>query len=100
MGCTGGNLSWRDWPLYTAFAIAAFAVASCGETASTETGGGAAAPKATASVEEELTPEDREILRQLELFSDWELLKEWDPGEDLPIPLDSPASADLPEEGS
>jgi hypothetical protein len=100
VGCTGGTLSWREWTFYTAFAIAAAALPGCGETTSTEMGGSASAPKASDSLDERLTEEDRAILNQLDLFSDWELLRDWDPEEDLPIPLDGPDRAHLPEQGS
>jgi hypothetical protein len=52
-------------------------------------------PKQERSVEAELTPEEIELLENLDLVVDWELLKEWDPGTDLPSSLDSPAPADL-----
>ena len=41
---------------------------------------------ATEARTDELSPEDRELLRDLELLEALELLRGWDPGEDLPIP--------------
>ncbi len=38
-----------------------------------------------------LSPEDLQLLRELPLLMEWELLRNWDPEQDLPIPVGSPA---------
>lgn len=38
-----------------------------------------------------LSPEDLQLLRELPVLTEWELLRDWDPEEDLPIPVASPA---------
>jgi len=38
-----------------------------------------------------LSREDLAILRALPILTEWELLRDWDPEEDLPIPVDAPA---------
>lgn len=47
-----------------------------------------ASPTASAPAGEELSAEDRAILAHLELLLDLELLEDWDPDQDLPIPVD------------
>ncbi len=37
-----------------------------------------------------LSPEDLQLLRELPVLTEWELLRDWDPEEDLPIPVASP----------
>ncbi len=37
-----------------------------------------------------LSPEDLQLLRELPVLTEWELLRDWDPEEDLPIPVGSP----------
>ena len=39
-----------------------------------------------------LSREDLELLRELPVLAEWELLRDWDPEEDLPIPIDAPAA--------
>jgi hypothetical protein len=36
-----------------------------------------------------LSPEDLQLLRELPVLTEWELLRDWDPEEDLPIPVGS-----------
>ncbi len=38
-----------------------------------------------------LSPEDLQLLRELPVLTEWELLRDWDPEEDLPIPVGSSA---------
>ncbi len=38
-----------------------------------------------------LSPEDLQLLRELPVLTEWELLRDWDPEEDLPIPVGSAA---------
>ncbi len=38
-----------------------------------------------------LSPEDLQLLRELPVLTEWELLRDWDPEQDLPIPVGSPA---------
>jgi hypothetical protein len=35
----------------------------------------------------ELTEEDAQLLREIDLLLEWELLRDWDPEENLPIPV-------------
>ena len=51
---------------------------------------GAGEPPTPALSEPTLTDEDLELLRNLDLLVEWELLREWDPEEALPIPIDAP----------
>jgi hypothetical protein len=53
-----------------------------------------AAPETEGTLEQEFTAEDLELLLELELLLDLELLQEWDPVEDLPIPVESPEVPD------
>jgi hypothetical protein len=39
----------------------------------------------------ELSREDMELLRELNVLLEWDLLRDWDPEEHLPIPVDAPA---------
>jgi len=46
----------------------------------------------------ELSPEDRELLEELDLLLQWELLFEWDPETALPIAIEEPdRAAEEPE---
>lgn len=61
---------------------------------------GAAAESTSAPAEEavELSPEDRELLEELDLLLQWELLFEWDPETALPIAIEEPdRAAEEPE---
>lgn len=40
-----------------------------------------------------LPPEDRALLEDLDLLLDWEMMTQWDPAEDLPIPVESAEAA-------
>ncbi len=56
-------------------------------------GSSAEEPRAPEIVEPTLAPAagvppDQELLREIELVMSWELLQEWDPEEDLPIPVE------------
>jgi hypothetical protein len=51
-----------------------------------------ALPAGDPRAEPALTAEDLELLRVLDLLEELELLRGWDPGEDLPIP----SGADVP----
>ncbi|MBW2280617.1 MAG: hypothetical protein JRG76_00085 [Deltaproteobacteria bacterium] len=44
----------------------------------------------------ELTPEDQKVLDALEMLMDLELLEDWDPHEDLPIPVAPSAPPEAP----
>ena len=63
-----------------ALALAALALPVCGE----DPGAGVA----------DVPEEDSELIEALDLLLEWELLRAWDPAEDLPIPI-----AAKPEEG-
>jgi hypothetical protein len=54
---------------------------------------GASAPESPGEPRE-VSPEDRELLEELDLLLQWEMLVEWDPEEDLPIPIEEPERAE------
>ena len=63
-----------------ALALVALALPVCGEDSGTGVG--------------DVAEGDSELIEELDLLLEWELLRDWDPAEDLPIPI-----APKPEEG-
>jgi hypothetical protein len=76
-------------PLISAHPLSAWVTAlsllAAGAIAAETKGSEAPAPPAPQTATS-LTPEDLELLRELDLLEDLELLRSWDPEEDLPIP--------------
>lgn len=81
MGRRGGNL--RSWCASRVAVLLPIAAAAQSPPA---------APPVAQRVE--LSSSDLELLRELDLLRDLELLEQWDPAEDLPIPLAPEAGAE------
>ena len=98
MGWNGDTLIPWTRRLCTPLAIAAIVVGSCGGRISFAAESPEPSLGAEDTTDEELTAEDLELLRVLDLLFELKLLQEWDPEEDLPILLDAPEAPATEEE--
>jgi hypothetical protein len=75
-------------------AIAAIVTGSCGSRIPLAAEAGKSVTQTQEAPDEKLTSEDLDLLRNLDLLLELELLQEWDPEEDLPIPIEAPEAPD------